>query len=87
MLNDINALLTTTYMASTVRPLATYTVGTITYIIYPIKSLEGIGNVYPVLRTYEFTTGQTRFDDAGLITNLDVKAGGAPLLAALAAIF
>lgn len=85
MYRELIDILTGTYNAATVKPLATYEVGNNTYIIYAAKNLNGTVG-YPCFRVNEFTAGQTRFDEAFLITVEDPKSGSATLINELAAL-
>jgi hypothetical protein len=89
-MNELIGLLTTTYNAATEKPLAVYEVITgtgltDTYLIYAAKTINGVLG-YPCSRVSVYVIGKTRFDASWLVTDLDVKAGSAPLLSALAAL-
>ena len=89
-MNELINILTTTYNAATQKPLAVYEVVTgtgltDTYLIHTQKNIGGVAG-YPCLRVSLYATGKTRFDASWLVTALDVKAGSAPLLSALAAL-
>jgi len=92
MYSEIVNILGTTLKEATTKPLVTIEVipssGLLdTYIIYAAQNINGVVG-YPVSRISLFTVTpkKTRFDQAWLVTSIDVKSDSAPLVTALQAL-
>lgn len=82
---ELLSLLTATYNAATVKPLATYEISNNTYIVYAAENINGVVG-YPCMRINVISTGFTRFDSSFLVTSEDPKSGSVTLQAELAAL-
>lgn len=79
---ELLSLLTATYNAATVKPLATYESNNDTFIVYAPENINGVVG-YPCSRVRLIATGQNRFDAGFLTTAEDPKSGSATLITEL----